>query len=92
MTHMCRYQRQQIPFTIWSVVEDRRRVYQRQLAAKAYMKRAIEQHLEAHDPSWRVPLRAQQWEEEYRHALEAVSNDQIVVQRERKRGREKEWV
>ncbi|CDS06916.1 hypothetical protein LRAMOSA09439 [Lichtheimia ramosa] len=65
------YQRQQIPFTIWSVIEDRRRVYQRQLAAKAYMKRAIEQHLEAHDPSWRVPLRAQQWEEEYRHALQA---------------------
>lgn len=60
------------------MIEDRRRVYQRQLAAKAYMKRAIEQHLEAHDPSWRVPLRAQQWEEEYRHALEAVSDDQVV--------------
>ncbi|KAF7721199.1 ubiquitin carboxyl-terminal hydrolase [Apophysomyces ossiformis] len=62
--------RQQIPFSMWSVIEDRYRVYQRRLVAKAYIKHAIERQLDTSYPTWRILMRVQQWEDEYRHAME----------------------
>ncbi|KAG2227055.1 hypothetical protein INT45_006462 [Circinella minor] len=64
------YQRQQIPFSVWSIIEDRRHVYQRRLVKKAYLKSAIERQLDYCDPNWRLTFRAHQWEDEYKHALE----------------------
>ena len=68
-----RYQRQQIPFSVWSIIEDRRHVYQRRLVGKAYLRSAIERQLDYCDPNWRLTFRAHQWEDEYKHALETVS-------------------
>lgn len=68
-----RCQRQQIPFSIWSVIEDRRRVLQRRLVGRGYLKLAIEHQLDRLDANWRTVVQAQLWEEEYNHAMEAVS-------------------
>ncbi|KAI8147473.1 ubiquitin carboxyl-terminal hydrolase [Fennellomyces sp. T-0311] len=67
---VARCQRQQIPFSVWSVIEDRRHVYQRRLVGKAYLRSAIERQLDYCDPNWRIAFRAHQWEDEYKHALE----------------------
>ncbi|KAI9492433.1 ubiquitin carboxyl-terminal hydrolase [Zychaea mexicana] len=69
------YQRQQIPFSVWSIIEDRRQVYQRRLVRKAYLRSAIERQLDYCDPSWRTTFRAQQWEDEYKHALETFTKE-----------------
>ncbi|KAG0168815.1 ubiquitin carboxyl-terminal hydrolase [Apophysomyces sp. BC1034] len=68
------FHRQKIPYSMWSVIEDRHQVYQRRLVAKTYIKRVIEEQLDKHYPSWRVVMRVQQWEDEYRHAMENERN------------------
>ncbi|KAL1928147.1 hypothetical protein VTP01DRAFT_3063 [Rhizomucor pusillus] len=62
-------QRQRVPFTFWGVVEDRRRVYERQLSGRMILKAAVERQMGLQDPNWRILLRAQQWEDEFNHAI-----------------------
>ncbi|KAI8079923.1 ubiquitin carboxyl-terminal hydrolase [Halteromyces radiatus] len=66
------YQKQHIPYSMWSVIEDRRNVLQRKLQAKLYYKEQVEQHLNHHFPEWRMDV--QQWEEEYQHAMTDAQN------------------
>lgn len=68
-----RYQRQQIPISVWTVIQDRRLVYQRRLFTRHHLKAVIEQRLDACDPDWRSEMRADQWEDEYAHAMDNVS-------------------
>ncbi|KAI8394067.1 uncharacterized protein BYT42DRAFT_609819 [Radiomyces spectabilis] len=68
------YQRQHIPYSIWSVMEDRRRVLQRRLIAKQYIQTVIERQLDEHHPSWRMLMRVQQWQDEYAHAMNNANN------------------
>lgn len=67
-------QRQRVPFTFWGVVEDRRRVYERQLSGRMILKAAVERQMGLQDPNWRILLRAQQWEDEFNHAIATVSD------------------
>ncbi|ORY93022.1 ubiquitin carboxyl-terminal hydrolase [Syncephalastrum racemosum] len=67
------YQRQQIPISVWTVIQDRRLVYQRRLFMRHHLKTVIEQRLDACDPDWRSDIRADQWEDEYAHAMDNVN-------------------
>ncbi|KAI7862792.1 hypothetical protein BDF14DRAFT_1885696 [Spinellus fusiger] len=67
-------QRHHIPFTAWSVIEDRRRTYQRHLVVHQCMKQAIEQQLDTHYSAWRVQMQVSQWEEEYKHSMQHDMN------------------
>ncbi|KAI9029839.1 hypothetical protein CLU79DRAFT_831588 [Phycomyces nitens] len=66
--------RHQTPYSMWAVIEDRRKVYQRQLVGKAYLRQAIENELDHLYPAWRVTLNIDQWEEEYQHHMEHDMN------------------
>jgi hypothetical protein len=68
-----RYQRQQVPVSLWAVIEDRKLVYQRRLIGKNHIKREIEHALDRNQPDWRGKLDTDHWEEEYRYALNSVS-------------------
>jgi hypothetical protein len=72
-----RYQRQQVPVSLWAVIEDRKLVYQRRLVGKNHVKREIEQALDLYQPDWRGKMDTSQWEEEYRFALNNVSTSRL---------------
>ncbi|KAI7897158.1 uncharacterized protein EV154DRAFT_490660 [Mucor mucedo] len=68
------HNKQRIPATVWAIIEDRRLVYQRRLIGKNYIKREIECKLDYYQPEWRATMDINQWEEEYRYAMNNERN------------------
>ncbi|KAI9470513.1 MAG: ubiquitin carboxyl-terminal hydrolase [Benjaminiella poitrasii] len=55
--------------SLWTVIEDRNRVYQRKLVEKDYIKKQIENRLDMYRPDWRSHDEVFRWQEEYRHSI-----------------------
>ncbi|KAI8338713.1 hypothetical protein BC941DRAFT_423683 [Chlamydoabsidia padenii] len=68
------YQKQHIPFSVWSVIEDRRKVLQRKLVTKLSDKNRIETQLDEYHLGWKLANVVQRWEEEYQHAMKNEYN------------------
>ncbi|KAI7904238.1 ubiquitin carboxyl-terminal hydrolase [Cokeromyces recurvatus] len=65
------YQKQkEDSISLWAVIEDRNRVYQRKIIEKNYLKRQIEYKLDKYQPNWKSSNEVTQWEEEYRYAID----------------------
>ncbi|CAO3590821.1 unnamed protein product [Absidia cylindrospora] len=64
-----RFQKQNMPYSMWSIIEDRRNVLQRKLVAKSNKTDKIETQLDEYYPEWRLMVDVQKWEEEYQYAM-----------------------
>ncbi|KAI8066322.1 ubiquitin carboxyl-terminal hydrolase [Gongronella butleri] len=63
------YRRQHVPYSIWTLIQDRRQVLQRKLVAQRYEKESIERNLDEIFPRWRTTQQVRQWEDEFRHVI-----------------------
>ncbi|KAI9365651.1 hypothetical protein BD770DRAFT_76902 [Pilaira anomala] len=68
------YSKQQLPVSIWAIIEDKRLVYHRKLIGKNYIKSEIEVKLDYYQPDWRTTIDFKRWGEEYRHAMDNERN------------------
>lgn len=74
-----RYHKQQLPTSVWAVIEDRKLVYQRKLIGKNYIKEEIESRLDYFKPDWRNAMDVAHWEEEYRYAMNNVRQNKYTI-------------
>ncbi|CAO3654848.1 unnamed protein product [Mucor hiemalis] len=68
------YHEQNLPVSLWAVIEDRKLVYQRKLIGKNFIKEEIESRLDYFQPSWRTTLDFAHWKEEFDYAMKNERN------------------
>ena len=68
-----RFHAQQLLVSVWTIIEDRKIVYQRKLIDKELIKDKIEHELDITQPDWRASMNIDHWEEEYNHVMSSVS-------------------
>lgn len=68
------YHKQNLPVSLWAVIEDRKLVYQRKLIGKNYIKAEIENRLDYFQPSWRTTIDFAHWKEEFNYAMRNERN------------------
>ncbi|KAI8884090.1 cysteine proteinase [Backusella circina FSU 941] len=66
--------KQQLNPSVWTIIEDRRLVFQRKLIGKTYIKSKIENELDSSYPDWRENTDVRQWEEEYHYVMKNERN------------------
>ncbi|ORX61987.1 cysteine proteinase [Hesseltinella vesiculosa] len=63
------HQRQNISYSMWSLIQDRRQILQRKLVAQRYQKESIERNMDVIQPRWRALPDVRHWEDEFRHVI-----------------------